>query len=190
MTDASGWCTIESDPGVFTALLREIGVDNVQVEELYTLSPVELHSHGRVHGLVFLFRYDAALAHTRPSSGTPTSGPSSLFFARQTIPNACATQAILSIVMNAGIERGAELTRLLEFTAGMDAQTKGLALGNCEVIRTAHNSFAGAQQFVLEGGPAGEKEEPFHFVAYVAHEGVVYELDGLQAGPVLSLIHI
>lgn len=32
-----GWLELESDPGLFTLLLEDFGVKNVQVEEIYDL---------------------------------------------------------------------------------------------------------------------------------------------------------
>ena len=56
-----------------------------------------------------------------------------------------------------------------------------------EEIKKCHNSFSRQDAFLQEGKlhiPTG-KEEAFHFVAYVPVNGMVYELDGLQKGPIV-----
>lgn len=111
-----------------------------------------------------------------------------LFFANQIVQNACATQAILAILMNKSkeIEIGDELTNLRNFSFGLPSREKGTAIGNSEKIRIAHNSFTRQDPFVMDDKDyvGGKEEDAFHFISFVPHNGQLYELDGLQKGPI------
>ena len=135
-----------------------------------------------MYGLIFLYKWQKE-EDARPVD--PHYEASGVFFASQVISNACATQAIVSVLMNRPeLELGPELSQLREFTAGMDADMKGLAIGNSDTIRAVHNSFHPPQPLIPEDERPDKDDEAFHFIAYVPVSGALYELDGLKAGPI------
>jgi ubiquitin carboxyl-terminal hydrolase L5 len=188
-----GWCTIESDPGVFTAMINDLGVQGVQVDELVDLSEeafVAANLAGPIFGLLFLFKYDEVLAAPTTTPLTAGERPLGLIFSRQVIRNACATQAILAVLLNArqrGLELGRLLTEYAEFAEALDPETRGELLANSREICAIHNAFTPQRGILLEEDPALRdllpSEDAFHYVAYVPFAGQVYELDGLQSGP-------
>ena len=177
------WTTIESDPEVFTELIEDLGVKGVQVEELYSLDVDSLRALGEIYGLVFLFKYQKE--PERPT--VDASELPGLFFAKQVVNNACATQAILSIILNRVDQKqlGPTLQNFRDFTMSLPPGMKGLAIGNSEEIRLCHNSFSRPEPFFKDGKDDHEEDkDAFHFVSYLPFGGKVYELDGLQQGPI------
>ncbi|KAF1998357.1 ubiquitinyl hydrolase [Amniculicola lignicola CBS 123094] len=186
---SGGWNTIESDAGVFTYLIENLGVKDVQFEELMTLDPDELRQAGKVYGVIFLFKYPTG--ETR--SDTPKDGSfdydasTNIFFAAQTIQNACGTQALLSVLLNKDgeLEIGKELREFKEFTGEFPSELRGEALSNSDLIREVHNSFARSSPFVDETQRvATEDDDVYHFIAYTSINNKLYELDGLQPAPI------
>jgi len=185
MSEAGNWCLIESDPGVFTELIQKFGVAGVQVEEMWSLDKEQFLDIKPVFGLVFLFKWTAD--EEPAGSVVQDNRLDKIFFAKQVINNACATQAILSVLMNiadSSVTLGPTLQDLKEFCSSFDAGMKGLTLSNSDQIRSVHNSFARQTLFEFDSKKADKDDDVFHFVSYLPIDGRVYELDGLKAGPV------
>jgi ubiquitin carboxyl-terminal hydrolase L5 len=170
-------------------MIERLGVQHVQVEEILSFSDEEFARVEPAYGLVFLFKYTPGLV----SEGSPLSEdqvPADLFFARQVVTNACATQALLSLLFNATdkIEIGPKLRAFRDFVQDFPADLKGDSIGSDELIREVHNSFARPEPFVVEDSSAAaassSREDVFHFVAYVPFKDAIYELDGLRSGPI------
>ncbi|KAI9751411.1 MAG: hypothetical protein M4579_006094 [Chaenotheca gracillima] len=193
---SGGWNTIESDAGVFTYLVENLGVKDVQFEELIALDSDLLKGLGPLYGVIFLFKYPTGEKPTDvPKDGTfDHEAAENLFFAAQTIQNACGTQALLSVLLNKQneIDIGGELSDFKEFTTAFPSDAslsltdlRGEALSNSELIRDTHNSFARSSPFIDETQRmATEDDDLYHFIAYTSINGNLYELDGLQPAPI------
>ena len=169
-------------PGVFSELIQKIGVNGVIVDELYSLD--DIAATGPCHGLVFLFQYQRSEGKDDRAVIPPGDLPD-VFFAKQTVSNACATQAILSILLNRDdVELPPVLADIKSFAPNVPPDVRGDMIGDSDVIRTVHNSFAHPDPFDVEATLPTKKSKAFHFVAYVPVKGTVYELDGLKRGPI------
>lgn len=181
---------------IFNQLLREIGVSDAAVEEVYALDDASLRSFSPAHGLIFLFRWKPS---PNDDDEEPTC-PENIWFANQVIDNACASLALLNIVLNSSATLSKELQDFKEYSTDLTPPLKGLAVANYEHVRNIHNSFARkaemvdcdiylAEQMVKKGkrvnnGGDAEDDEVFHFIAYVHVGDALYELDGLRRQPV------
>jgi ubiquitin carboxyl-terminal hydrolase L5 len=163
------------------------------------LDPDALAQLHPVYGVIFLFKYPTDKPYTsaeKPLDGSfDHDAAEQLFFATQTIQNACGTQALLSVLLNktdaadtpeAPVEIGSGLQDFREFAMCVPPALRGEVLSNSELIRETHNSFARASPFVDETtrDPNAETEDAFHFIAYASLKGTLYELDGLQPAPI------
>ncbi|EJD03422.1 cysteine proteinase [Fomitiporia mediterranea MF3/22] len=184
MSEESGWQLTESDPGVFTELLKTLGV-KLAVDDLYSLESSVLSTFQPIHALIFLFKWVSNQDERGGATGEYDDAFPG-FFAHQVVNNACATLAVLNALLNIpSITLGPELRDLQSFTTGMDPQTRGMAITSSEFLREAHNALSPPNVISMDGlNLPKESEDAYHFVVYLPVMGCVYELDGLKRCPV------
>ncbi|KAL6870268.1 hypothetical protein J3F83DRAFT_735710 [Trichoderma novae-zelandiae] len=202
-----GWVELESEPAFFNTILHDLGVKDVKVQELFSIDQSWLDTLLKpIYGLIFLFQYTPDIDE---GGGEDETG--SLWFANQTTNNACATFALLNIVMNApDLELGKELRDFKEATKDMNTVLRGHEVSNDRFMRSIHNSFTRRMDHLnadlcLENAVSDTKSKKaktgsratkktsrkkrdddaygFHFIAYVPVDGYVWELDGLRSKP-------
>ncbi|THG96179.1 hypothetical protein EW026_g5608 [Hermanssonia centrifuga] len=108
------------------------------------------------------------------------------FFAHQVVNNACATLAVMNAIGNVpGLPMGTELTDLINFTTGMDPQTRGMAITSSDWLREAHNALSPPSSISLDD-PSTQKTaaDAYHFIVYMPYMGCIYEFDGLKDAPI------
>ncbi|CAB0008496.1 unnamed protein product [Nesidiocoris tenuis] len=162
------WCLIESDPGVFSELIKEFGCTGVQVEEIWSLDSGQFVDLKPVHGLIFLFKW---IADDEPSGSVINdSRLEKIFFAKQSNID-CKILYFLGIARKNFVS-----THFCTICANFKKVSRS------ETIRRQ-------TLYELDNKNAPKDENVYHFVGYVPIDGRLYELDGLKEGPVdLGLI--
>ncbi|ORY60893.1 uncharacterized protein BCR38DRAFT_412000 [Pseudomassariella vexata] len=136
----AGWVELESDPAFFNAMLHMLGAREFKINEVFGLDDELLDMlPNPVFGLVFLSQYT-----TEESLGEKRAGcPEDLWFANQTTANACATVALMNILMNTPDPRfGNEMQQFKDETNDALPPRRGHMLDTNDFIRGVHNSVA------------------------------------------------
>lgn len=141
-----GWAELENDPEIFTILLQEWGMLNVQVNEVYDITDLLDTDPSSILGLIFLSRYVAVNPSRAISPAKDTDlAPKQPWFANQISKFSCGTVALMNILMNiqnADANLSKSLSSFRTSTIDMDAKHKGIALDSHAQFRDIHNSFS------------------------------------------------
>ena len=172
------WYQIENNPSILTQLIKNIGVKGIQVEEILSLESLE-NLNTPIYGLIFLSKYIENKSYTPNILST---WDKDLFFSKQIIENVNAIQSLLEIIFNNDdkIDLSPDLKELKLSMNEMNPITKGLTITNCEKIKNEQNKLIS-----LTNDLNKNDEDIYHFVTIINFKKNVYELDGLQEGPIL-----
>ncbi|KAL1601827.1 hypothetical protein SLS60_006742 [Paraconiothyrium brasiliense] len=136
-----GYCEIESDPAYFSIILRDIGIQGIDVQELHLMDSVHLTTLPPIYGLVLLFRHREFDQHNQEGAC-----PDNVWFANQ-MPgqNSCATLAMIHTLLNVvapDIDIGEHMRQFKDFTQDMTPLQRGHTFASWDFVKKIHNSFA------------------------------------------------
>lgn len=145
-----GFCDIESEPACFSVILREMGVQDVTVREVFSMDQDFIRENvpQPIYGFILLFHY-----REFGNDDQADECPKNIWFANQ-LPaqNSCATLAMVNILMNQSTEVsiGEHLEQFKEFTNDFPPYQRGEAFASFDFVKRIHNSFA-KKMDILEG---------------------------------------
>lgn len=185
LKDSQHWVGLESNPEVMTEYAHKLGVDKSWAfsdvvgldEDSLKLVPEPCL------GLIFLYPFSQLEAHKRKRGrvrGRPTDG---VWFMSQTIGNACGAVALMHTLTNCMDQvSSASSSKLAGFASdakGASAFERGKLFGRA--MGELHDAVAAHGQ---TDAPKPNADLDFHFISLVAVDGILYELDGNNDGPI------
>lgn len=185
------WLPLESNPDVLNKYLEKLGVSPqwgiVDIygtdEDLLAFVPQPLKS------LIFLFPCSDVNEEFRAKEDAEIRAknidyPEGLFYMRQYVHNACGTIALVHAVLNnpdIELAEGSVIKKYLDVAKDKTPEERGKLLENDGGFTETHEIIANEGQT-----PAPDINEKVyhHFIAFVHHDGKLYELDGRKNFPI------
>ncbi|KAK4464259.1 hypothetical protein QBC42DRAFT_50851 [Cladorrhinum samala] len=202
LAECRGWTDFESDPAFMREIMSALGVERVNVQELLSVDEESFASLPQpVYGIVFLFEYSEV---EYKKKNRPDDLP---WFANQTTENACATIALMNILMNTEqLSLGPRLEEIKKETKDLSPPLRGHRITSDPWIRYTHNSYARrldlldvslAMQNKVDSRnrekrqktsrkktkSTGGADNANHYIAFVPVGNNVWHLDGLTKEP-------
>jgi ubiquitin carboxyl-terminal hydrolase L3 len=194
------WLPVESNPETFNNYATKLGLDISQVSFIDVLSTEEWALEmvpSPIYAMACLFPIkEASEAHKASeealrvanltSKGESYIDPSrSVFFIKQSIPNACGTIALIHAIANAigtipdsSLSSDSWLQTFISKHITSSPDEKALALENDKALEAAHDA-------AVQDGQSDIVDDTWqHFFCLVENNGILYELDGRKQSPI------
>lgn len=188
------WLPIESNPEVMNAYLEKLGFPtslfkcyDVMSTEEWALEMVPAPTAALL--MLYPIKEASEAAAAAEAARVAAEGQvvdATLYYSKQTIPNACGTVGLLHAVANLCTLTGGDVelapdsffARFVASTLDKSPEERAVALEADDSIDEAHDAVA------HEGQSAVIDDTYQHFVALVRKGGHLYELDGRKATPI------
>ncbi|KAF6760154.1 ubiquitin C-terminal hydrolase L3 [Ephemerocybe angulata] len=184
---------LESDPEIFTGLVRNLGVEGFEFQDIMSLDPEMLEFVPRpVLALILVYPLEdddttqEEAEKDKPMYDGKGEDEPVVWFA-QTIGNACGLYAILHALSNAidrsKIRSGSALDDLLTKAIPLAPRERALALESSDAIQSAHTAAANKG---ISAVPEAKVITHHHYICFTKSpkNGRVYELNWASKGPI------
>jgi ubiquitin carboxyl-terminal hydrolase L3 len=192
------WLPVESNPETFNNYASKLGLDTSQVSFTDVLSTEEwalAMIPSPIYAMACLFPIKAVSeAHKEAeevsrvaklaSNGASFLDPvNSLFYIKQTIPNACGTIALIHAIANGSIPDSAVssdswLQTFIKKHLKSSPDERAVAMENDKTLEEAHDG-------AVQDGQSDVIDDTWqHFFCLISSGGILYELDGRKQAPI------
>lgn len=184
----ANWIPLESNPEVINKYMTKLGLESgAEFGDVYGCDDGLLDMvPDPCYAFILLFPITKKYEEFRveESKTLPEDFPSSVFFMKQTVGNACGTIGLIhALANNQDKIKLKENSTLLNFIKGTEEKTSdeiAEMLETDDSFQTAHEDAGN------EGQTVHDEAVPIdlHFVAIIEKEGKMWELDGRKTAPV------